>query len=150
MPSQETTCPPIQPVSSWPSAPALCSTNQYNAMLPGFGTYATVAPGLELRPLGDRVLVRRHAPKNKSEGGLYKPDATVAPETRGTVVAVGERVRIISVGDVVQFTPFAGTRPGQLGEGVPDEFTMMREDEIAAVCREMQTEAPEASPTEGL
>ncbi|MFZ5953991.1 MAG: co-chaperone GroES [Candidatus Dependentiae bacterium] len=84
-----------------------------------------------LKPLGDRVLVKRIEEQEKTAGGIYIPDAAKEKGQMGAVVAVGQgRVDKgtvvplqVKVGDKVIFGKYAGTE-------VADNHIIIREDEI--------------------
>ena len=71
-----------------------------------------------LKPLGDRIIVRREAAESKSSGGILLPDTAKKKPQRGVVLAVGpgkmnpkDGARLpmtLKVGDVVLFTAWAG------------------------------------------
>lgn len=88
-----------------------------------------------IRPLYDRVLVKRLENEQKSAGGIIIPDTAQEKTQYGTVVAAGEgkllndgTVRALKVaqGDRVIFGKFSGTEV-KLGS---DEFLILREEEI--------------------
>lgn len=89
----------------------------------------------KLRPLGDRVLVKRIAGEEKTIGGLYIPDAAKEKAQTGAVVAVGtgridntgNRIPVqVQVGDTIYFGKYSGTEAGE-------NFLIIREDEILGV-----------------
>ncbi len=91
-----------------------------------------------IRPLGDRVLVKRVEAEEKTKGGIVLPDSAKEKPKEGIVVAVGEgklldsgqRSKIqLKVDDRVLFTSYAGTEV-KLGG---DEFLIMGEDDVLAV-----------------
>lgn len=57
---------------------------------------------MKLRPLNDWVVIEREKP---AEGLLWVPDK---PANRGTVTAIGPKVKEVSVGHQIQFNPYAG------------------------------------------
>lgn len=90
-----------------------------------------------LRPLDDRVLVKKDPPEEKTSGGLYLPH-TADDQTRGTVVAVGpgrtstQGVRIpmeLNVGNRVFYTKYSGSVV--IRDGV--DYACMHETDILAV-----------------
>ncbi|MCA9687038.1 MAG: co-chaperone GroES, partial [Myxococcales bacterium] len=92
---------------------------------------------MNVRPLNDRVLVKRLEEETKTAGGLYIPDSAKEKPTRGKVVAVGsgrandEGVRKpldVKAGDQVLFGKYAGTEIKVDGE----ELIIMREEDILA------------------
>ena len=93
---------------------------------------------MEVRPLHDRVLVKRFSEDEKSKGGIIIPDTAKEKPIKGEIVAVGQgrvgedgAVRPLDVakGDQVLFGKYAGTEIKIDGE----EFLMMREEDILGV-----------------
>ncbi|MEA5446048.1 co-chaperone GroES [Gammaproteobacteria bacterium AB-CW1] len=93
---------------------------------------------MKMRPLHDRVVVKRVEEETKTEGGIVIPDSAAEKPIRGEVVAVGSgkpldsgetRALDVKVGDKVLFGKFAGTEVKVDGE----EVLVMREDDIMAV-----------------
>ncbi len=91
-----------------------------------------------IRPLHDRVIVRRLSEEEKSAGGIIIPDSAKEKPIQGEVIAVGNgklldngEVRPLDVkqGDTVIFSTYAGTEVKLDGE----TFLMMREDDILGV-----------------
>jgi chaperonin GroES len=93
---------------------------------------------LKIRPLGDKVLVKRLEAEEKTAGGIVLPDTAKEKPKRGTVQAVGdgklldsgERSKLqVSKGDQVLFTSYAGTEIKVNGE----ELLILDESEILAI-----------------
>lgn len=93
---------------------------------------------MNIRPLHDRVIVKRQEEEQTSPGGIVIPDTATEKPIRGEVVAVGNGkvqdngdVRKLDVkkGDKVLFGKFSGTEVKVDG----DELLVMREDDIMAV-----------------
>jgi len=93
---------------------------------------------VKIRPLHDRVVVRRVEDERKSPGGIVIPDTAAEKPMQGEVMAVGNgkiqddgtvRPLDVKVGDKVLFGKYAGTEFRQDGE----EVLMMREDDIMGV-----------------
>ena len=93
---------------------------------------------MNVRPLNDRVLVKRLEEETKTAGGLFIPDSAKEKPTRGKVIAVGsgrsndDGVRKpldVKAGDHILFGKYAGTEIKVDG----DELIIMREDDILAV-----------------
>lgn len=93
---------------------------------------------MNIRPLHDRVLVKRAEEDQVSEGGIVIPDSAAEKPVRGEVVAVGSgklcddgsvRALDVNAGDKVLFGKYAGTEVKLDG----DEYLVMREDDIIAV-----------------
>jgi chaperonin GroES len=93
---------------------------------------------MNLRPLHDRVIVRRMEEETMSAGGIVIPDNAAEKPSRGEILAVGNgkvtdsgdvRALSVKVGDKVLFGKYAGTEVKVNGE----ELLVMREDDIVAV-----------------
>lgn len=93
---------------------------------------------MKIRPLHDRVVVRRMEEERTTAGGIVIPDGATEKPMRGVVVAVGAGkildngdVRSLAVkeGDVVLFGKYSGT---EVKVGV-EELVVMREDDIMGV-----------------
>jgi len=93
---------------------------------------------MNIRPLHDRVVIKRLEEEKKSAGGIVIPDTAAEKPQRGEVVAVGNgkpldngevRKMELKVGDKVMFGKFSGTEIKVDG----DEVVVMREDDILAV-----------------
>lgn len=93
---------------------------------------------LGVRPLHDRILVRRVAEETKTAGGIIIPDTAKEKPQRGEIVAAGNgRVTEdgknlpleVKVGDKVLFGKYSGTELKLNGE----EYLMMREEDILGI-----------------
>ena len=93
---------------------------------------------MNLRPLQDRIIVKRVEEETKTAGGLFIPETAKEKPQRGEIVAVGNGKKTedgkvlpldVKVGDVVLFGKYAGTEIKVDGE----EYLMMREDDLLAV-----------------
>lgn len=91
-----------------------------------------------IRPLHDRVVVKRTEEDKMSAGGIVIPDSATEKPARGTVVATGDGKVLdngtvldlgVAVGDTVLFGKFAGTEVKIANE----ELVVMSEDDIMAV-----------------
>ncbi len=91
-----------------------------------------------MKPLNDRVLVKRLESEEKTAGGLYIPDAAKEKPSKGEVIACGpgklsdkgERAPMaVKPGDVVLFAKYAGTEIKVNGV----DHIIMREDDILAI-----------------
>ena len=89
----------------------------------------------KLKPLADRVLIKRIENEEKTAGGLYIPESAKEKAQMGTVVAVGNgrfgkdgnRVPLdVAAGQTVYFGKYAGTEAG-------DDHLIIREDEILGI-----------------
>jgi chaperonin GroES len=93
---------------------------------------------MKLKPLNDRILVKRLETEEKTAGGIYIPDSAKEKPMKGEVVAAGpgkldeagKRVKpTVKAGDLVLFAKYAGTEINIDGE----EHLVMREDDILAI-----------------
>lgn len=97
-----------------------------------------MAKELSVRPLHDRILVKRMAEEEKTAGGLFIPDTAKEKPQKGEIVATGNG-RItedgktlpleVKAGDKVLFSKYAGTELKLNGE----EYLMMREEDILGI-----------------
>ena len=93
---------------------------------------------MNIRPLHDRVVVRRMEEERKTASGIIIPDNAAEKPDRGEVLAVGpgkvgddnERIALqVKVGDKVLFGKFAGTPVKVAGQ----EWLIMREEDLLAI-----------------
>ncbi len=93
---------------------------------------------LGVRPLHDRILVRRMEEETKTAGGLFIPDTAKEKPQRGQIVAAGkgritEEGKVmpldVKVGDKVLFAKYAGTEIKFSGE----DYIMMREEDVLGI-----------------
>jgi chaperonin GroES len=94
---------------------------------------------MNLKPLGDRVVVEREEAKDTTAGGIVLPDTAKDKPQKGKVLSVGDgrvtkdgkrRELQVKVGDVVIFTSYAGEEFKISGD---KKVLLMREDDILAV-----------------
>jgi chaperonin GroES len=93
---------------------------------------------MSLRPLQDRILVKRVEEETKTAGGIFIPETAKEKPQRGEIVAAGNGKKTeegkvlpldVKVGDKVLFGKYSGTEIKVDGE----EYLIMREDDILAV-----------------
>lgn len=93
---------------------------------------------MNIRPLHDRVIVRRMEEETMSAGGIVIPDNVAEKPVRGEIIAAGKgkitdsgdvRAMDVKVGDKILFGKYAGTEIKVDDE----ELLVMREDDIVAV-----------------
>ncbi|MCP5199455.1 MAG: co-chaperone GroES [Gammaproteobacteria bacterium] len=93
---------------------------------------------MKIRPLHDRIIVKRWEEEKTSPGGIVIPDSAAEKPVKGEVVAVGNgkilesgevRALDLKVGDKVIFGKYSGTEVKVDG----DDLLVMREDDIMAV-----------------
>jgi chaperonin GroES len=93
---------------------------------------------MDVRPLHDRLIVRRHEEGEQKRGEIIIPDTAKEKPQRGTVIAVGngkvkddgKRVPLdVKAGDLILFGKYTSQEVKLDGE----EYLIMREDEVLAV-----------------
>lgn len=93
---------------------------------------------INIRPLGDRLIVERMEEERTSSGGIVIPDSATEKPSKGTVLAVGAgktldsgeiRKLALNVGDKVLFGKYAGTEVKLEGK----ELIVMREEDVMGV-----------------
>ena len=95
---------------------------------------------MKIRPLHDRIVIRRMEEERTTGGGIVIPDSATEKPIQGKVVAVGTGKRLdsgdvikpdVKVGDIVLFGKYSGTEVKIGGS----ELVVMREDDIMAVVK---------------
>ena len=93
---------------------------------------------MKIRPLHDRVIIRRMEEERTSPGGIVIPDSATEKPIKGEVIAVGNgkllengelRALDLKAGDTVLFGKYSGTEVKVEGE----ELLVMKEDDVMAV-----------------
>ena len=93
---------------------------------------------MNLVPLGDKIVVERLSPEEKTKGGIYLPESAKEKPKQGKVLAVGpgkvldsgERTTLnVKKGDLVIFTSYSGTEIKHEGR----ELLIMSESDVMAV-----------------
>ena len=93
---------------------------------------------MKIRPLNDRVIVKREEEEQTSSGGIVIPDSAAEKPSRGKVLAVGNgrhgddgklQPMAVKVGDCVLFGKYSGSEI-KVDE---EELLVMREDDIVGV-----------------
>lgn len=64
---------------------------------------------MNFKPLGERVLVKRAEVESKTASGIYIPDNAKEKPQTAKVVAIGNKVEDVKVGDVIVFEQYRGT-----------------------------------------
>ncbi|MGA2498369.1 MAG: co-chaperone GroES [Tepidisphaeraceae bacterium] len=92
----------------------------------------------KLRPLGDKIIVKRLEAETKTKSGIVLPDSAKEKPKRGKVLSIGDGKRLdsgerapfsVKKGDEVLFTSYAGTEIKVDGE----ELLIMSEDDVLAI-----------------
>jgi chaperonin GroES len=93
---------------------------------------------MNIRPLHDRVILKRMEEETTSAGGIVIPDTAAEKPMRGEVIAIGKGKRLdsgdvvpldVKVGDTVLFGKYSGTEVKVNGE----DLLVMREEDIMGV-----------------
>lgn len=93
---------------------------------------------MSIKPLYDRVLVKRFEEEEKTAGGIIIPDTAKEKPTKGKIVAVGTGARsdsgaliplVVKAGDVVLFAKWGGQEIKVNGE----ELVILKESDIIAI-----------------
>lgn len=93
---------------------------------------------MNVKPIGDRIIVQRVEADQKTKGGIVLPDTAKEKPKEGKVVAVGPGKTLdngeissmsLNEGDKIIFSSYAGTEVKLDGE----EYLIMKEDDVLAV-----------------
>jgi len=93
---------------------------------------------MNIRPLQDRVILKRMEEESTSAGGIVIPDSAAEKPSRGEIIAAGKGKRLesgdvvpldVKVGDTVLFGKYSGTEVKVNG----DDLLVMREEDIMGV-----------------
>jgi len=96
---------------------------------------------MKVRPLHDRLIVKRLEEEDKTKGGIIIPDTAKEKPIEGKVIAAGEgkidkdgkKIPMeVKKGDRILFAKYAGTEVKMEGE----EYLMMKEDDVLAIIEE--------------
>lgn len=105
---------------------------------------------MKIRPLYDRIVVKRVEQKEQMQGGLYIPDTAKEKPQEGEVVSVGKGKRLedgkvvpldVQEGDRILFGKYSGSDIKIDGE----EYLIMREDEVLGILEAAPKAAKKAS-----
>jgi chaperonin GroES len=98
---------------------------------------------MKIRPLGDRIVVRRHESQEKTAGGIFLPDSAKNKPQKGKVISVGpgnlakdgkRKPLQVKEGDTVLFTAWAGDEFKD--NRSRDSILLMREEDVLAIVDE--------------
>ena len=93
---------------------------------------------MKIRPLSDRLVVKRTVEEEKTKGGIFIPDTAKEKPLEGVVVAVGSGKSLkngkthpldVKAGDKVLFGKYSGTEVKVEGE----DLVLLREDDVLAI-----------------
>jgi len=96
---------------------------------------------MDIKPLGDRIVIKPLEAENKTKGGIVLPDTAKEKPQEGKVVAVGKgktlengsvQVLEVKVGDKVLYGKYSGN---EITTKDGDELLIMREDDILAIIK---------------
>jgi len=113
-------------------------TDSWVAIFPIFSAAYKGATSMKIRPLHDRVIVKRLEEERTSPGGIVIPDTAAEKPVQGKIVAVGKgkiledgqvRPLDVKIGDKILFGKYSGTEVRVEGE----ELVVMREEDVMAV-----------------
>jgi chaperonin GroES len=105
---------------------------------------------MNVRPLYDRILVKRSEEEESTRNGIFIPDSAKEKPQEGDVIAVGRGRRLdngqlmpleVKTGDRVLFGKYTGSETKVDGT----EYTIMREDDVLAILSSPANGTPEAS-----
>ncbi len=94
---------------------------------------------MNIKPLGDRIVIRRFEADEKTTGGIILPDSAKNKPQKGKVLAIGpgrqmkdgaRRPLQVRIGDTVLFTNWAGD---EFKQSHGDNVLLMREEDVLAV-----------------
>jgi chaperonin GroES len=97
---------------------------------------------MKIKPLGDRIVVKRFEAQGKTAGGILLPDSAKDKPQKGKVIAVGpgrmvkdgtRRPLQVKEGDIVLFTNWAGD---EFKKDNDEQILLMREEDVLAVVDE--------------
>ena len=97
---------------------------------------------MKIKPLGDRIVIKRFEAQEKTAGGIVLPDSARDKPQKGKVLAVGPGKQVkdgtrrplqVKVGDTVLFTNWAGD---EFKESRGENILLMREEDVLAVLDE--------------
>lgn len=84
----------------------------------------------QLKPLGERVLIKRQEAQ-KTKGGIYLPETAQEKPKQGTIVAIGsEKVKDLKIGDKILFAAYAGS---EVRMGDEEGYLILPADEVLCV-----------------
>jgi chaperonin GroES len=105
---------------------------------------------MKIRPLYDRIVVKRIEEKQQMQGALYIPDSAKEKPQEGEVAAVGKGKRLedgklvpldVQVGDRILFGKYSGSDIKIDGE----EYLIMREDEVLGILDQQPVKAKKSA-----
>jgi len=83
----------------------------------------------QIKPLGDRVLLKRVEALEKTKSGIFLPDTAKEKPEQGLVTAVGANVKEVKKGDTVLFSKYSPTEVKVDNE----DYLIVKEEDILAV-----------------
>ena len=105
---------------------------------------------MNIRPLHDRIVVKRIEARDSTVGGLFIPDSAKEKPQEGKVVAVSRGKRLedgtltpldVAVGDHILYSKYTGSEIKLAGE----EYLIVREDDVLGVLKGVEKPAPKVA-----
>lgn len=85
---------------------------------------------MEIVPIGKRVLIKQEDPQETyGDTGIYIPDAQRVEECKGVVIAVGDEVKCVKAGDVIQYADY--TTPIEMQHNGEEHLLIAQGDILA-------------------
>jgi chaperonin GroES len=84
---------------------------------------------MKFKPLKDRVFVSYSEELDKTQGGLFIPDAAKEKPQRGKIESVGEEVKSVKVGDSILFDKYSGSKINLEGT----DYLILKEEDILGI-----------------
>jgi chaperonin GroES len=84
---------------------------------------------MNIKPLGDRVIIKRAEEEKTTAGGIIIPDSASEKPSKGEVLAVGSKCEEVSVGNNVFFESYATK---EISDG-DNKYLVVKEEDITAV-----------------
>lgn len=84
---------------------------------------------MALKPLADRVIIKRLEAENKTASGIVLPDSAKEKPEEGEVVEVGKDVKEVKKGDKVVFSKYSPSEVKQDGK----EYLIVKEEDVLAI-----------------
>ena len=87
---------------------------------------------MKIQPIGKRVLVKRQEEMKVTKGGIIIPDTVTEKPMEGTVMATGDEIDKLKVGQRVLFRKFGGVEISKMGDIM---FLIMSQDDILGIIK---------------
>ena len=96
---------------------------------------------MDIKPLGDRIVIKQLEAEEKTKGGIVLPDTAKEKPQEGKVVAIGKgkvlesgqvQVLEVKVGDRILYAKYSGT---EISTKDGEDYLIIREDDVLAVVK---------------